>query len=296
MIGSQSTAGNSPRQPTSLPGRQRVRHRSRSCPPNPDSPHPCIQDSGDRADCPVYFSPPFPCPSKSPRKHLVNRQDRNRSLGMRFSCKGWSHRSCASFRKLEWIERLFRSRDRLPHGGLYCWTGAASQWGKLRKAFQRSPDGRFLKIATGAKRNRLVVLCSSPLHGAVPVDFESALRKLRESLWAVPRTHGRPVTCSKDFLPKLPRKCRWFYANEIPASDEHFESAIKALANDDRVTATILEPRKAAAWQFGPDVSEHERARINQRLFGEVLRADPDRITKVTQPINDRAGVRNRAV
>jgi hypothetical protein len=234
-----------------------------------------IQNSGDK-DCPAYFDTARPCPRPSPRKHLISRAASGSELGLRARCKRWSCRACSQFKKQEWIGRLYRGTRRHRLKRLYCWRGDPRSWPKIRQALHRA-GAKFLKVLTGPRRDKLLVLCTKPLEGAESVEPAVALEQLAEALRGVPLTSGRPVTCTKGWLPPPPKNSQWVWAGDIPASTEHFEAALSAQTEGGTLRADILQPGLAAAWQFADEVPEEERARIRERVFGHALPAEAGR-------------------
>lgn len=232
-----------------------------------------IQNFGDISACPVHFQAARPCPRPSPRKHLVARPPGGGELGVRFRCKRWTCPSCSQVRRQELVERLYLAIHQHDVQHLYCWAGDAHAWARIRKAIQRA-GGKFVKVLHETRRDKLTVLSTVPLEGAEPVEAAAVIGRFAEALRSVPLASGQPVTYSEKWLPPAPQKHRWRYVADIPASDQHFESALTAQAVDGRLLATILEPKTAAAWRFSDEVSEEERARIRQRLFGQSLPID----------------------
>jgi len=201
---------------------------------------------------------------------LISRSPSGGELGLRFRCRRWSCPSCAQLKKQEWLERLHQGITRHGLKRLYGWDGDAGTWSTVRKAIQRA-GGKFIKVLTGAGRGQLMVLSTAPRAGAEILSPASSLEKLAKALQLVPLTIGQPVTCSERWLPAISKSRRWRYAGDIPASDQHFDDALKAQADASRLRATILEPGVAAAWQFSAELPEEEKSRIRERVFGHTL-------------------------
>jgi hypothetical protein len=171
------------------------------------------------------------------------------------------------------VERFHLGIDRDRLEQLHCWTGSAGDWERMRKQLQRA-DARFLKVSTGAGRAAITVLTTRPLPGSEAVSASVAVARLVDALRAVPLTSGRPVTCSKGWLPTGPHTSKWSYAGDIPASAQHFDAALQAEIDGGRLQGKVLEPKVAAAWRFPDGVPEEERDRIRRRMFGHTLPAD----------------------
>jgi hypothetical protein len=91
------------------------------------------------------------------------------------------------------------------------------------------------------------------------------------ALWTVPIAQGRPVTCSRGWLPVPARRRRYRYAGDIPASDQHFDAALAAHVQAGDIRARTIEPG-SAAWRFPPGTPEQEKVGVRERLFGHVIR------------------------
>jgi hypothetical protein len=200
-------------------------------------------------------------------------------------CKRWSCASCSQVRKQEWIERLYQAIRQQGLTELHCWSGDSDTWGKVYKALQRR-GARFLRVSLGGDRSRVFVVCTVPLAGGLVLTPAAALDMLAEALRSVPLTKGRPVTCTRGWLPVGRRERRWRYAGEIPASDQHFERTLAAEHQEGTLRGKILEPGAAAAWHFAADMPEEARARVRHHLFGNTLpvNAEPPPCNDVESP------------
>jgi hypothetical protein len=126
-----------------------------------------------------------------------------------------------------------------------------------------------------AGRDSLFVLCTKPVRGTESVRPAVALQRFVHALWAVPLASGRPVNCTKGWLPPAPAKqCRWRHAGDIPASDQHFDAAIRELEADGRTWARVIKSNMAAVWRFPADVPQEERQRSRERMFGHRLQVN----------------------
>jgi hypothetical protein len=155
-------------------------------------------------------------------------------------------------------------------GQLYFIEAESCDWERVRKILERA-GGKFLRVRTGRRRDRFTLFCTVPLPGAAALVPADVLTRLARALMSVPLTKGRPVTCSKGWLPTVAHDHRWRYAGDIVASNEHFNKTLQAEAEAGRVEATIMDPAFAAVFWFTPGTPEEERARVRRRVFGQVL-------------------------
>ncbi len=218
---------------------------------------------------PVYFEPAGPCPTPSPFVHLAPRVPTGPDIAAHLPCKRWNCPCCSPAKKQALVERVHAAAERDGLDRLSCLTCDSRDWGRLRLAIWRA-GGKYLTVVAGPERERLLVLSTVPLKGAVPVELTDAIDKLAEALRSVPLTRGRPVNYSTGWLPNVPRKNWCRFAGNIPASGEHFNEMLVAEAAAGRLTSKPIGPG-AVVWRFAANVPEEQRDRIRDRLFGHTL-------------------------
>jgi hypothetical protein len=184
-------------------------------------------------------------------------------------------------RKQEWLERFFNGIVERGLAQLHYLHSTAATWDRVRQAISRA-GAAFMKVSIGRCREEFVVFSTKPLSDTEPVDAKTALEWFAEAAKSIPLTRSEPITCSASWAPPATKKSGWHYAGDILASDEHFESTLKAQAEAGELDGRVLESGVAAYWKCQKGTTKKKREQLLSRLFGETLSLDTQKKAAAT--------------